>query len=56
MSEDNNQLICFGNAILDIGKRLNSDELHRKYNLKLDDQLELVSETLESIRKDLNEM
>lgn len=48
------KLILFGNAVLDIGKRVKDDAIHRKYKLKLDDQLELDSSVLESIKRDLD--
>lgn len=38
---------------MDIGKRLESDEFHRKHNLKLDDQLEMQAATLTSIKEEL---
>lgn len=50
------KLICFGNAILDVGKRLNNKDLHDKYKLQLDDQLELDATSLQSLKKDLDEV
>lgn len=50
------KLVLFGNAILDIGKRVSHQDLHRKYNLKLDDQLEPDSHLLHAIKKDLDEV
>lgn len=50
------KLLLFGNAILDIGKRLQDDSIHRKYKLKLDDQLELESDMMAALKKDLDEV
>lgn len=50
------KLILFGNAILDIGKHVPDTEVHREFNLKLDDQLELPAEKLKAVEEYLQEM
>lgn len=48
--------VAFGNPVLDMSKTLSSNAIHKKYNLKADDQLELDREAMEAIKKEIENL